>query len=115
MCGDFSDYDVYSLLWGACCVLGQCLSANELRCRVILVNGRKDSGYPSPAPLLPWLHILSVFLSSAVLPTDNKDVSVMMSEMDVNAIAGTLKLYFRELPEPLFTDDLYPNFAGGIG
>ena len=37
-----------------------------------------------------------------------------MSEMDVNAIAGTLKLYFRELPEPLFTDDLYPNFAGGI-
>lgn len=38
----------------------------------------------------------------------------MMSEMDVNAIAGTLKLYFRELPEPLFTDELYPNFAGGI-
>uniref|UniRef100_A0A8C1YWW5 BCR activator of RhoGEF and GTPase n=1 Tax=Cyprinus carpio TaxID=7962 RepID=A0A8C1YWW5_CYPCA len=47
--------------------------------------------------------------------TNNKDVSVMMSEMDVNAIAGTLKLYFRELPEPLFTDELYPNFAGGIG
>ncbi|KAI4816190.1 hypothetical protein KUCAC02_008527, partial [Chaenocephalus aceratus] len=46
--------------------------------------------------------------------TNHKDVSVMMSEMDVNAIAGTLKLYFRELPEPLFTDDLYPNFAGGI-
>lgn len=41
-------------------------------------------------------------------------MSVMMSEMDVNAIAGTLKLYFRELPEPLFTDELYPNFAGGI-
>lgn len=47
-------------------------------------------------------------------PADHKDVSVMMSEMDVNAIAGTLKLYFRELPEPLFTDELYPNFAGGI-
>uniref|UniRef100_A0A8D3BTM1 BCR activator of RhoGEF and GTPase n=1 Tax=Scophthalmus maximus TaxID=52904 RepID=A0A8D3BTM1_SCOMX len=46
--------------------------------------------------------------------TNNKDVSVMMSEMDVNAIAGTLKLYFRELPEPLFTDDLYPNFAGAL-
>ncbi|KPP63663.1 breakpoint cluster region protein-like, partial [Scleropages formosus] len=45
---------------------------------------------------------------------NDKDVSVMMSEMDVNAIAGTLKLYFRELPEPLFTDELYPNFAGGI-
>lgn len=46
---------------------------------------------------------------------DNKDVSVMMSEMDVNAIAGTLKLYFRELPEPLFTDELYANFTEGIG
>lgn len=53
--------------------------------------------------------------SSSVLCPDNKDVSVMMSEMDVNAIAGTLKLYFRELPEPLFTDEFYPNFAEGIG
>ncbi|XP_072288612.1 breakpoint cluster region protein isoform X2 [Eucyclogobius newberryi] len=50
----------------------------------------------------------------AAFDTNNKDVSLMMSDMDVNAIAGTLKLYFRELPEPLFTDDLYPNFAGGI-
>ncbi|XP_075960545.1 breakpoint cluster region protein [Anarhichas minor] len=50
----------------------------------------------------------------AAFDSNNRDVSVMMSEMDVNAIAGTLKLYFRELPEPLFTDDLYPNFAGGI-
>uniref|UniRef100_A0A3P8RU43 BCR activator of RhoGEF and GTPase n=1 Tax=Amphiprion percula TaxID=161767 RepID=A0A3P8RU43_AMPPE len=50
----------------------------------------------------------------AAFDSNNKDVSIMMREMDVNAIAGTLKLYFRELPEPLFTDELYPNFAGGI-
>ncbi|XP_075389766.1 breakpoint cluster region protein isoform X2 [Tenrec ecaudatus] len=50
----------------------------------------------------------------AAFDVNNKDVSVMMSEMDVNAIAGTLKLYFRELPEPLFTDELYPNFTEGI-
>ncbi|XP_056149947.1 PH_BCR_vertebrate and RhoGAP_Bcr domain-containing protein [Lampris incognitus] len=50
----------------------------------------------------------------AAFDSNNKDVSLMMREMDVNAIAGTLKLYFRELPEPLFTDDLYPNFTGGI-
>ncbi|KAM3867843.1 breakpoint cluster region protein [Diretmus argenteus] len=50
----------------------------------------------------------------AAFDSNNKDVSLMMRDMDVNAIAGTLKLYFRELPEPLFTDDLYPNFAGGI-
>lgn len=35
--------------------------------------------------------------------------------MDINAIAGTLKLYFRELPEPLLTDRLYPAFMEGIG
>lgn len=58
----------------------------------------------------------SLFTLLPLFPlSDNKDVSVMMSEMDVNAIAGTLKLYFRELPEPLFTDELYPNFAEGIG
>ncbi|XP_002830947.3 breakpoint cluster region protein [Pongo abelii] len=50
----------------------------------------------------------------AAFDVNNKDVSVMMSEMDVNAIAGTLKLYFRELPEPLFTDEFYPNFVEGI-
>lgn len=60
----------------------------------------------------PILHYMPISLVSF---PDNKDVSVMMSEMDVNAIAGTLKLYFRELPEPLFTDELYPNFAEGIG
>nr|XP_020454830.1 breakpoint cluster region protein-like [Monopterus albus] len=50
----------------------------------------------------------------AAFDSNNKDVSVMMRAMDVNAIAGTLKLYFRELPEPLFTDELYPNFAGAF-
>lgn len=50
----------------------------------------------------------------AAFDANNKDVSVMMSEMDVNAIAGTLKLYFRELPEPLFTDELHSNFTEGI-
>uniref|UniRef100_A0A8C1QQG5 Si:dkey-91m11.5 n=1 Tax=Cyprinus carpio TaxID=7962 RepID=A0A8C1QQG5_CYPCA len=51
----------------------------------------------------------------AAFDANNKDVSVMMSDMDVNAIAGTLKLYFRELPEPLFTDELCANFTEGIG
>lgn len=39
----------------------------------------------------------------------------MLSDMDINAIAGTLKLYFRELPEPLLTDRFYPAFMEGIG
>lgn len=48
-------------------------------------------------------------------PADNKDILLMLSDMDINAIAGTLKLYFRELPEPLLTDRLYPAFMEGIG
>ncbi|XP_011844577.1 PREDICTED: breakpoint cluster region protein-like [Mandrillus leucophaeus] len=50
----------------------------------------------------------------AAFDVSNKDVSVMTSEMDVNGIVGTLKLYFRELSEPLFTDEFYPNFTEGI-
>ncbi|XP_056140739.1 active breakpoint cluster region-related protein isoform X1 [Lampris incognitus] len=46
--------------------------------------------------------------------TNTKDILVMLSDMDINAIAGTLKLYFRELPEPLLTDCLYPAFMEGI-
>ncbi|XP_075957737.1 active breakpoint cluster region-related protein isoform X1 [Anarhichas minor] len=45
---------------------------------------------------------------------NTKDILVMLSDMDINAIAGTLKLYFRELPEPLLTDRLYPAFMEGI-
>lgn len=30
---------------------------------------------------------------------------------DVNVLTGLLKLYFRELPEALFTDNLYPNLT----
>ncbi|XP_077825837.1 active breakpoint cluster region-related protein isoform X5 [Macaca mulatta] len=47
-------------------------------------------------------------------PAYNKDILLMLSDMDINAIAGTLKLYFRELPEPLLTDRLYPAFMEGI-
>lgn len=31
-------------------------------------------------------------------------------EADVHAVTGLLKLYFRELAEPAFTDALYPRF-----
>ncbi|XP_010217883.1 PREDICTED: active breakpoint cluster region-related protein-like [Tinamus guttatus] len=50
----------------------------------------------------------------AAFDGNNKDILVMLSDMDINAIAGTLKLYFRELPEPLLTDRLYPAFMEGI-
>lgn len=81
----------------------------------VKMNVRKEPWKTNLYPALRFLHSL-VFIDCCVIClADNKDVSLMMREMDVNAIAGTLKLYFRELPEPLFTDELYPNFAGGIG
>lgn len=58
------------------------------------------------------VNLISVSFS---LFSDTKDILMMLSDMDINAIAGTLKLYFRELPEPLLTDRLYPAFMEGIG
>ncbi|GFN92819.1 Breakpoint cluster region protein [Plakobranchus ocellatus] len=34
-----------------------------------------------------------------------------LTDVDINAVTGTLKLYFRELPEPLFTEASYQNFV----
>lgn len=49
--------------------------------------------------------------------TCNNDVFVIvgprvgkqvLQDVEINAVTGALKLYFRELPEALFTDELYP-------
>ncbi|KAK2103355.1 hypothetical protein P7K49_017211, partial [Saguinus oedipus] len=60
-------------------------------------------------------------IATILVENNNRDMSMMMSEMDVHAIADRLKLYFRELPEPLFTDKFYPISmrasvsTGGLG
>lgn len=36
-------------------------------------------------------------------------------ETDIHAVAGLLKRYFRELPDPLFTDELYVSFVQALG
>ena len=38
-----------------------------------------------------------------------------ISEADIHAVAGTLKQYFRELPDPLFTANLYTQFTDALG
>lgn len=38
--------------------------------------------------------------------------TVNFSQQDVYDICGLLKLYFRELPEPLITPELYEKFIG---
>ncbi len=36
-------------------------------------------------------------------------------EADIHAVAGLLKRYFRELPDPLFTNEFYTSFVMGLG
>jgi hypothetical protein len=38
----------------------------------------------------------------------------LSQELDPHAVAGLLKLYFRDLPEPLMTFDLYPWFIASM-
>ena len=45
---------------------------------------------------------------------DSKGAISLALEADVNVLTGLLKLYFRELPEALFTDQLYTNFWDGM-
>lgn len=45
----------------------------------------------------------------AFLDYEAIDLSSEELSGDINDITGVLKLWFRELPEPLFTYDLYPG------
>lgn len=62
--------------------------------------------------LLPFLSLLFMLLLFIVcwsfyLDGDQVDLSVYE---DINIISGTLKQYFRMLPIPLITFDLYSKF-----
>lgn len=39
----------------------------------------------------------------------------LLGESDIHAVTGVLKLYFRELPEPLFSEASYKQFIDTIG
>lgn len=42
---------------------------------------------------------------------DSQSALVQVAEADIHAVAGLLKMYLRDLPEPLFTDECYPKFV----
>ena len=50
-----------------------------------------------------------------MLMSDGKVATQLAKDSDIHVITGLLKLYFRELPESLFTDALYPNLVVGMG
>jgi len=47
--------------------------------------------------------------------SDGKMATQLAKDSDIHVITGLLKLYFRELPESLFTDTLYPSLVTGMG
>ena len=57
-----------------------------------------------------WLLYVIVTASS-----DYLQAQLLAAESDIHAVAGLLKRYFRELPDPLFTDELYVSFVQALG
>lgn len=53
---------------------------------------------------------------TAALPVaDYLKAQMIAFDTDIHAVAGLLKRYFRELPDPLFTEELYMSFVQGLG
>lgn len=50
-------------------------------------------------------------LTENVFTLDIRAGIAALSSADIHAVTGILKLYFRELPEPLFTESSYQNFV----
>lgn len=42
--------------------------------------------------------------------TNSYEAEQLLKDVDIHSATGVLKLYLRELPEALFTDELYPKF-----
>ena len=47
--------------------------------------------------------------------TGPRDASWMIGHVDIHAVTGLLKMYLRELPESLFTNDMYQKYLEARG
>ena len=47
--------------------------------------------------------------------SDLREAVARLRSADVNAVSGVLKLYIRELPEPLIPAELFPSLARMLG
>ena len=47
--------------------------------------------------------------------SDPRDAYYLIREIDIHSVTGLLKLYLRELPESLFTNDMYQKYFEARG
>lgn len=53
--------------------------------------------------------------NSLSAPSDLREAVTRLRCAEVNAVSGVLKLYFRELPQPLVPPDLFQSLARTLG
>ena len=84
---------------------------------VMLLRNSNDS-VPSVHKQHNPVHVLTLICTQYPQPpppppvhTDPSQVDILDINLDHNAFAGALKLYLRELPNPVFTYQLYELFV----
>lgn len=84
-------------------IVYKCLSEVERR-------GLRIQGiYRQNGPAQKLSHIRSLFETGK-----KSEANRQLSTVDIHCVTGLLKLFFRQLPKPLFTDDLYREFIKSI-
>lgn len=54
-------------------------------------------------------------MADFMLSADVVEGARLAAEIDIHAVSGLVKMFLRELPEPVFTNELYPRLVDGIG
>lgn len=71
---------------------------------------RKEVCVPKEATV-----ILIVTIVCRPRHSDLREAVTRLRSAEVNAVSGVLKLYFRELPEPLIPTELFQSLARTLG
>ena len=60
-----------------------------------------------------WSIILIIYFYFRIF-SETQNALLVLADTDIHAVAGLLKLYFRDLPQCLFTGKLYRKFVEGL-
>ena len=64
--------------------------------------------------LFLFLLLLLLLLLLLFFFSETQNALLVLANTDIHAVAGLLKLYFRDLPQSLFTSKLYRKFVEGL-